>query len=63
MRHFSKPIYDNEEWILTGYVLDPLVDLGLLETRKDDQGDLLTEKGCVRFTDLWRKFMFFPQCR
>lgn len=55
--------YDNEEWILRGYVLEPLVSLGLLEIRTEGQRDLLAEKDSIRVTDLWRKFIFFPQRR
>ena len=30
--------YDKEEWILAGYVLDPLLDLGLIEERRAPNG-------------------------
>lgn len=50
--------YDNEEWILGGYVLDPLVAFGLLERRSPGVWPF-TEKDQVRTTPLWRKFIHF----
>ncbi|HOC54833.1 MAG TPA: hypothetical protein PKI20_04355 [Verrucomicrobiota bacterium] len=50
--------YDKEEWILDGYVLKPLTDLGLLE-RKPRSDWPLTEKDHVRTTPLWQKFIHF----
>lgn len=50
--------YDKEEWILAGYVLEPLTDLGLLE-RKPRSDWPLTEKDHVRTTPLWPKFIHF----
>lgn len=51
--------YDTEEWILAGYILDPLVDLGLMETKKGSEWSKVTEKDHVRVTALWRKFIGF----
>jgi hypothetical protein len=50
--------YDKEEWILGGYLLDPLADLGLLE-RKPRGNWPFNEKDQVRTTPLWRKFILF----
>lgn len=50
--------YDTEAWILSGYVLDPLIDLGLLE-RKPRSEWPLREKDQVRTSPLWRKFIHF----
>lgn len=49
---------ENELWILGGYVLNPLVDLGLLE-RNPPSDRLFTEKDQVRTSPLWRKFIHF----
>lgn len=51
--------YDTEEWILTGYVLDPLFDFGLIETKKRDEWPKVTEKDAIRVTALWQKFIRF----
>ena len=51
--------FDTEEWILAGYVLDPLVDLGLMETKKQGEWSGVTEKDQIRITALWRKFIGF----
>jgi hypothetical protein len=53
--------YDTEEWILAGYVLKPLSDLGLLERRKASKWPGITEKDTIRVTALWRKFISFEQ--
>ena len=50
--------YDTEEWILSGYVLDPLEDFGLIERKKRGKyGN--SEKDLIRTTKLWRKFIRF----
>jgi len=49
---------DTEAWILGGYVLEPLLDLGLLE-RKSRSDWPLAEKDQVRITPLWLKFIHF----
>jgi hypothetical protein len=51
--------FDSEEWILSGYVLDPLRDLGLIETRKENDWPSVTEQDVIRITPLWRKFITF----
>jgi hypothetical protein len=54
--------YDTEEWILSGYVLDPLFDLGLIERKKPGDWPGITEKDTIRVSPLWRKFITFgPQ--
>jgi hypothetical protein len=50
--------HDTEEWILGGYVLDPLCDLGLLERRPQSDWPF-TEKDQVRTSPLWEKFIHF----
>ena len=51
--------YDTEEWILAGYILNPLFDLGLIETKKRSEWSSVTEKDDIRITALWRKFITF----
>lgn len=51
--------YDKEEWILDGYVLRPLLNLGLLERKSPSEWPGGTEKDEIRTTDLWRKFIRF----
>jgi hypothetical protein len=53
--------HDTEEWILTGYVLAPLFDLGLIERRKASQWPSITEHDFIRVTPLWRKFISFAK--
>jgi hypothetical protein len=53
--------HDTEEWILTGYVLDPLFDLGLIERRKATEWPNITEHDSIRVTPLWRKFISFAK--
>ena len=49
--------YDKEEWILSTYVLHPLQDFGLMETRGKSDWPVITEKDSVRITPLWKKFI------
>jgi len=51
--------YDKEEWILSGYVLEPLRDFGLIEKRSKSDWPTITEKDSVRVTRLWKKFISF----
>lgn len=51
--------YDTEEWILGGYVLDPLFDLGLIERKNPGDWPAVTEKDTIRVSPLWRKFISF----
>jgi len=51
--------HDTEEWILTGYVLDPLFDFGLIERQELSEWPSLTKKDKIRITPLWRKFIGF----
>lgn len=51
--------YDTEEWILGGYVLDPLFDLGLLERKNPSRRPGVTKDDEIRVTSLWRKFVAF----
>jgi hypothetical protein len=51
--------YDTEEWILAGYILNPLLDLGLIETKKRCEWRRVTEEDDIRITALWRKFITF----
>lgn len=53
--------FDTEEWILAGYVLNPLFDFGLIETKKGDEWTSITEKDDIRVTPLWRKFITFAR--
>jgi hypothetical protein len=51
--------HDSEEWILASYLLDPLRDFGLIETRKRGGWPGVTEKDDIRVTALWTKFIHF----
>ncbi len=51
--------HDTEEWILAGYILNPLFDFGLIETKKRDEWSSVTGKDDIRLTPLWRKFITF----
>lgn len=51
--------YDEEEWILAGYLLDPLCDFGLIETEKGAPWGRVTDTDAIRVTALWRKFIRF----
>ena len=53
--------YDREEWILSGYVLEPLRNFGLIEKRSATDWPTITEKDSIRFTPLWKKFISFTQ--
>lgn len=59
LRQAMLSTYDTEEWILAGYVLEPLWDLGLLERRKASEWPSITDKDHIRVTPLWRKFISF----
>jgi hypothetical protein len=59
MRQAMVSPYDKEEWILAGYVLNPLLRLGLIERRKGGEGSHVTEEDSIRVTALWRKFIGF----
>ena len=50
--------YDTEEWILSGYVLKPLLDFGLIESKSPTRWGL-GEKDHIRVTGLWQKFICF----
>jgi hypothetical protein len=54
-----KSPHDREEWILGGYVLLPLMDLGLLERKPRSDWSLIEEHHQVRISPLWRKFIHF----
>jgi hypothetical protein len=51
--------YDTEAWILGGYVLEPLLDLGLLERRPESEWQVLEKNDEVRLSPLWQKFIHF----
>jgi hypothetical protein len=51
--------YDSEEWILATYLLNPLLDFGLIETKKHGEWPGVTEKDVIRVTLLWKKFIRF----
>lgn len=52
--------FDTEEWILSGYVLESLLDFGLIERQKESEWPCLDEKDAIRVTHLWRRFLQFP---
>jgi hypothetical protein len=51
--------YDKEEWIFSGYVLEPLRRFGLIERRPKSDWPAITEEDWVRITPLWKKFISF----
>jgi hypothetical protein len=51
--------HDTEEWILCGYVLEPLSDFGLIEPEKRNERPCLADHDRIRLTSLWRKFVAF----
>ena len=51
--------HDGEEWILAAYLLNPLLDFGLIETRKHGEWPGVSEKDAIRVTALWEKFIRF----
>lgn len=53
--------HDSEEWIVIGYLLDPLLDFGLIETKKRSEWPSVTEKDDIRITALWKKFIRFTR--
>jgi hypothetical protein len=57
-----KSPYDKEEWILAGYVLDPLLNLGLIERKCRSKWPSVTENEQIRTSALWRKFIAFEPC-
>jgi len=59
LRPAMVPSSDTEEWILAGYVLKPLFDLGLIEKQKTSEWPAIDDKDSVRVTALWQKFLSF----
>jgi hypothetical protein len=55
--------HDGEELILAGYLLDPLLDFGLIETKEHGDWPSVTEKDAIRVTALWEKFIRFTRSR
>ncbi|MEW6306053.1 MAG: hypothetical protein AB1705_21460 [Verrucomicrobiota bacterium] len=51
--------WDREEWILAGYVLNPLLNFGLIEKKKPGDWPGVDEKDSIRVTGLWRSFVSF----
>jgi hypothetical protein len=51
--------YDKEEWILSGYVLQPLLDFGLIGRRPKSDWPAITKEDSIRITTLWMKFISF----
>ena len=51
--------HDTEEWILAGYVLEPLFDLGLIERKSRSKFTAFEKADHIRTSALWRKFISF----
>ena len=51
--------HDTEEWILGGYVLEPLFDLGLIERTPRSEWPAITAHDEIQTTALWRRFTHF----
>ena len=58
----TKYPFDTDEWILAGYVLDPLLDFGLIEKR-ERRGEWpgLNDTDSIRLTALWHRFLRFSR--
>ena len=56
-----KSPYEKKEWILDGYVLRPLFDLGLIERTPQSEWPSITENDQIRTSALWRKFITFER--
>ena len=56
-----KSPYEKKEWILDGYVLRPLFDLGLIERTPKSEWPSVTENDQIRTSALWRKFITFER--
>jgi hypothetical protein len=55
--------YDTEECILSGHVLNPLFDLGLMERHKPDEWPGIADNDTIQVSPLWGKFISFDlQC-
>jgi hypothetical protein len=50
---------DKEGWILSGYVLEPLFEFGLIERQKSGEWPGINEDDVIRVTPPWRKFISF----
>jgi hypothetical protein len=50
---------EKEESILSGYVLQPLLELGLLERMPPSEWGIFTSSDNVQVSPLWRKFIYF----
>ena len=57
--HWSKAGIPTCKVPLGGYVLRPLLDVGLLERKSPSEWPGVTEKDEIRTTALWRKFIHF----
>lgn len=55
----THPAHDTEEWILGGHVLEPLVDLGLIEREQPGEWRMFEGGEKIRITRLWRQFIWF----
>src|SRR6185369_13252276 len=51
--------HDQEEWILSGYLLDALLIFGLIERQRPSGWFGVSEKDAIRISPLWRKFIRF----
>jgi hypothetical protein len=51
---------DTDAWILAGYVLNPLLDFGLLEKQSARDWPGIGEEDHIRVTELFRRFISFP---
>lgn len=52
--------YDTEEWILAGYVLNPLCDFRLIEAKAGRLVSMVEKNDLIRTTQLWNRFIQFP---
>lgn len=51
--------HDKEEWIFSGYVLQPLIKFGLVEDQKAQGWEHREPEENVRLTPLWKRFIAF----
>jgi len=51
---------DTDAWILAGYVLNPLLDFGLINKQPGTDWPGISDKDRIRVTALFRRFLDFP---
>lgn len=60
MRTAMRSEYDTEEWIISSYVLTPLLDFGLIKRQGESEWPSVEIEQVIRVTPLFRQFISFP---